>query len=390
MKLALFFGCILLAAPLIAAVMDFTGFETGDSTELTSGFNGNSSTSTAVIRHGSYSLVSNPATSAIGWSAISSWDNNGVLVSSQIATPYVRFAFNPITAPSSLDEEFFNFGSTRNLSFRLNSARNIVAYDATGISISTGTNVLTPGWHVIEAKSGVRTADWEIKVDGNSELSGTSNVGTSTTTQIRLGKTVNSNSQSVIFYYDDFIWGNSNYFGDGQTGVLLPISSGTFSNFTVGSGSGPHWQILSHLPATSTNFLNDVSQATETIKTQTRIQAIIAVSTLTAVKPYNALSRNNGAGNTIKLRFGSNGIFDDGGPTAVNFGNPYGAAKIYNIDPKTGLTWAPKAIDTLEVGVIDIGGGFAWQLYSSAIFIDYVQGAITTIYNGTIYNSTLH
>src|SRR5207244_7408916 len=84
----------------------------------------------------------------------------------------------------------------------LSAAGKLLFYNINGTLLATGTTTLNPNQtYTISAKIGTGTnAPWEIRINGNLELSGTGNLGTNNNGSIKLG---GNNAYTTTYYHDD-------------------------------------------------------------------------------------------------------------------------------------------------------------------------------------------
>lgn len=146
------------------------------------------------------------------------------------STAYFRFYFYVELAPASGEEVFFSANSTYRVF--LTSARQIKFNGSTGASV-----LALNTWYCIEFmwREAAGTKDWEIRVNGATELSG--NISTTTTAECILGKAVDTSNQAITFYYDDICIRDDTWCGAGRSVLLRPIGAGTYSEWTKGTGS---------------------------------------------------------------------------------------------------------------------------------------------------------
>lgn len=235
------------------SILNICGFETGDSSE-SSTTAGTFSIQSTTVRTGSYALRVNPTTTGTGTYKISGLGTDGATSVFNVSNAYYRFYFLYLTKPASNEEIFARVSDTTGgllkISLNLTSTGIIKAYNAVGTLMATGTTVLSSGtWYCIQLFCGTgASGSWEVRINQNSELSGTGNVNTNNHGGILLGKAVNTNGQSVDFYYDDVIISDSGFIGPGQSTILVPNANGTSQDFSIGAGAGQHWQQVNDIP----------------------------------------------------------------------------------------------------------------------------------------------
>lgn len=358
------------------------GWETQDISEAGSS-GGTVSISTSIKRTGQASARSNPTTTGTGSVNVTGVGATGINTAFNLATSYTRFYFRYDTKPASNDEEFYNCNNTRGikLSLRLNSSGNIVAYDTTPTIITTGATVLASGtWYRIEVKCGTGTsAAWEIKVDGTVEISGTNNLNAANMSSNNFGKQNNRNSQTVDFYYDDVNISDSGYPGSGQIEVMQPDANGNYQNWSIGAGSGSHYQQVDELPSDgdTTYLVSAININAETEALESGASAGIT-GTVNVVQSFVVVKRDNAAGNgSVKLRTRS-GSTDSDASTYASTSSYVLLSKIFETDPATSAAWVLSALDSVEVGCLhDTMTVLNTRMTVAGVMVDFVPAAST-------------
>lgn len=372
----------------------FGGFESGDTLEAnTTG--GTFSIQSTTVHSGTYAFQCNPLAAGTCTYLIGSYSattGSPVITASMGIPAYIRFYFNPTTLPATKDEMIARIRDTANglkAQIRINSNSNLVFYDSTTVAVATGTTVIpTSSWTRVEIVIGTSTTNdggWSIYLNGNLEMSGANFLSSLATGSVGLGKVANVNSQSVVFYYDDYFVTNTALPGAGQTTVLLPVSSGTYNTWTT-SGTAPaatHWQSQDELPpdADVTLILSDnVSKDTDTVTMNTGSSAGIT-GTVNSVKVSNDSKRDNAStAGAMRLGMISNGTFSF--TTADSFpASAYAErAKLYDTDPKTGSAWTLSGLNTLEAGSQETSTTQKSRVTWVAVMVDYTPaaGGVTT------------
>lgn len=341
----------------VTTVVNFTGFETGDTVEVGSGV-GTQSFSTTTVRTGTYALRTNPTTTGVSWRRVNGLAATGVTSAYNSPTTYYTVYFRYATKPAANDEEILAFGGTGaevKWTLRLDSDGHINAYDNNTALLDpgTGTTVLSANtWYLIEVQSGTGASGaYEVKINGTSEFSGTGNLGSPNNGTIFLGKHVNQNGNSVDFFYDDLAIDNTDYPGAGKVFIQKPTGDGTYTAWTGGT-TGTYTDVDEVPHDSDTTYIGDsTSGNAETTAVQTGTQAGL-IGTPKSVKAL-VVVKDEGGVSSVKLRFRSN-TTDGTDTTAVDPGASYVLlAKIFNTDPATSDTWTIGGIDTLQVGVVN-------------------------------------
>jgi hypothetical protein len=217
------------------AIVNLCGFETGAIGGANEGGSlGTSSVQSTTKRTGTYALQTNPTTTATGYCTLLGIGANGNAATLGLTTTYVRFYFRYGTKPSSNNEEIFQLNHTsvatgnRKIALRINSSGQLMAYASDGTTQigSTGsTSLAQDTWYRIECSvDSSLTGNVEVRIDGATEISGTGNTNSLVSYGLLLGKVVNRNGNTVDFYYDDVIVGDSGFIGPGGIVRLDPIS----------------------------------------------------------------------------------------------------------------------------------------------------------------------
>lgn len=348
------------------ATVNFTGFETGDNSEAAAALTGTASYQNTTARNGGYALRCNPATSALGYASLGGLTATGTSTTSaaSIATSYIRFYFLYLTKPASGSERIMNVltsAPANKILIYLNSSGQLVARDSGAVTVlGTGTTVLTSNtWYCIEVKcsTGASSA-WEVRINGVSEISGTGNLGAGNAGWVVLGKAGNTSSQTIDCYYDDFFWSDSAYPGPGQCCVLLPINNGSNLTWTIGAGSGLHYQQVDEVPpdGDTTYLLSPL--ASGSVETEQLTDAIAAAGVSAGFNCVNSVKsliivKQNASAGTVTVRFISNGTNSDTASNYTTTAAYVGIGKLFDTDPHTSAAWV-----TLNLGfqtVIEVG-----------------------------------
>jgi hypothetical protein len=128
-----------------------------------------------------------------------------------LPTAYYRFLFETTSNPG--EGGVVNFQDTSSgfkAALHLSSANKLLFYGSTGALLGTGGTVLASGQvYAISAMIGTgSTASWQVLVNGNVEMSGTGNLGTTNNGSIKLGGNA---SYTATYYYDNVAINSSAY-----------------------------------------------------------------------------------------------------------------------------------------------------------------------------------
>jgi len=340
----------------------------------------NAAISSSVARTGSRSLQTlSPSTTGATYAAYGKSGsafgntNNAILVD----TLYSRFYFRYATKPAANSEIFFAFAvvatSSHKLALRINSSGNILAYNSANALLDTGASVLDAGtWYLIEVMCGTgTTAAWEVKVDGVSEISGTGNLSTNQHRYAVFGKSINRSSQSIEYFFDDICTRDDDWIGAGQSVLLLPNADGTYSTFSIGAGTGSHYEQVDDWPTDgATTYLASTGSVGD--KESFTVDGSALSGTINAVCPIGATAAISGSAG---VRF----FFRIGGAdyeVANLSGGSYTLAKGFfqSVSPDTGVAWTLSEVQNLEIGVKENLTGVT-GLSSLGLMVDYIPAA---------------
>ena len=366
--------------------LNFVGWETGyqlftfnNMGEAYTGA-GTASISSVSKRSGAYSLIVNPTTTAVGYAVIGTQPaTGGAGLAYNEPTIYARFYHNPATLPAANNEEIFVARTTAaayKFALRINSSGKLMAFASDGTTQlgSDGTTTVQL-WDRIECKVGTgAAADYEVLINGVSELSGTGNLSTTNNGDIAVGKVTNRNSQSVVFYYDDVLISNSAYPGDSKCKIMIPNGDGTYTAWTIGAGGGADWENVDEVPndGTTTYLLSTLTIGeASTVTIESAATAGIS-GTILAVKPISIHSRVTLSASP-KLRFRSGATEVDSAAISQGTG-AFVAASVNVTDPNTSAAWELAALSSLEVGMV--GGSSSRQtvMTSDYVMVEFIAG----------------
>ena len=358
------------------AVLNFCGWETGDFSEIQSG-TGTFSISTTTVRTGLYSLRCNPTGTAIGNNRFAAISTAGVATTSfNVPSLYSRGYFRIALAPASADEEFYvvlDTSGTAKASFRINSSRQIVVYNNADTLVSTGATALAlDTWYRIEilTSTGAGSQPYEVRIDGAVELSGTMNMLTNNHGSVRCGKAINHNGQSIDFFYDDWLWSDSGFPGEGQCVRLSPNANGTVQQFTAGTNASNHLEVDEAVTDGDTTYVASNGTANQTALFG--CDPMPPASVINSVKAW-ARGRSVSGTSATRVRLSSGGVNDD--TVDANWTTSYvNRFNLSNVDPFTGAPWLHGAVSAAEVGVVE-SNAIVNRLTTTAIFADYVPGS---------------
>src|SRR5579871_2484667 len=215
-------------------LVNFVNFETGDFSQTAAHVNGAIVTSPAL--DGMFSLQlsrsNSPAWVEIRQSGTTYYN---------LPLAYYSFLFQPASQTGEGGvANFQDTSSNYKAAIHLSASGKLLFYDATGKLVATGTTTLNPNQtYTISAKIGTGTnAPYEVRINGNVELSGTANLGAGNNGSIKLG---GGSAYTTNYYYDDVAIAANGYPGTTALTVTAPsnqtATAGTASSFNLGSFS---------------------------------------------------------------------------------------------------------------------------------------------------------
>jgi len=322
---------------------------------------GGGSIVTTTKRSGDYALKALPVTTGLGGASdlicgfLGTGENDSNTTGK--ATAYFRFYINIAALPSAAEPIFqaasVNLSSLK-FELRLNSGGTLNARDSALADLGTGSTVLgTSTWYRIEVQVATgASAAWEVKINGASELSGsTANLTTSNNRSAVLGKGNNRNGSGYEIYYDDFAVSDSAYPGAGAVACIRPNGNG---NYTAWTGTSADVDDLTTQAGhdTDTTFISSSTNAQaetvllENCSTRGISGTINAVKSITVVRDIS-----NTTNIQMRTRVTSPGTADTD-TTNVDPGATYRSlSQVFATNPSGGAAWDTAGVDSLEVGV---------------------------------------
>ena len=380
----LFAFCVLSITPLKAeaARVAFTGFEWGSSAEFFNLGGTFSFVASPVNPGGSQtSLRINPTTTNSGSIRMQTFGATGASVAfGGTGTLYHSFSFRYATKPAANDEPFYSEiiggGVTAKIELRLNSSGQIAAYDTALSLLGTGTTVLSADtWYLIDLKSGSGASGaWEVRINGNSEMSGTGDLNTGAHDRIYIGKGFNRNGNTVDFFYDDVWVDDTAYKGAHVVVALHPNADGSTQQWT--GGTGATFAEVDEVSPDSADYVQSVNQNDVALfnlqdsATSTAFSGTIhSVLALTRV-------RENVAGTSLynlRLRSGAtnsdNSTLDPGTTAATN-------GRYVDTDPDTSAAWTTDGIAAVEIGGVDTATNIL-RLETATLMVSFTPKKVT-------------
>lgn len=368
------------------AFLDYVGAESGDMLDVQASGGTITSQSTTVIGGGAYSYRVNPTTTAVGWATLGYIGVNGVLGTTSVAAFYFSFKFRGATRPASGSEEMFGIrqGTNERFWIRLNSSGNMEFYDSTLTLLATGSTVLSTStaYRISGVVNMGASATVTINIDGVTEFtSSTVNTGATNFTIAIIGKRTNRSSQSVDFYYDDFITDTTTEPGDWKIDGAVPIANGSTMQWTAGTGSS-NYQEVDEIPRSTTEYVMTTSTAGDVALFTTQSMSTLGISgaTVKSVRMIAHLQENVAVTSSNKVRMRSNGTNLDSTTarnlTATSSETLWATAT----DPSGGGAWTEARVDALEIGSVE-ANAVAVRMNQTMKFILYEPAAAAGVSN---------
>lgn len=374
------------------AVLNIVGFETGDTAEA-SNTSGTLSVQATVKRTGGYALRVNPTGTGAGLYALRE-HANGADGNFNAADVWHRVYFRVATAPGTGDEPILAAVTATQINkfeLRLNSSRQLVAYNQALTLLATGTTALALNtWYRIEVRGGTgAAANWEVRIDGTTEISGTGDLTTTNNGRLQLGKVANRNGNSVDFFYDDVAVDNATWPGAGQIEIMQPDANGFYTGFSAGAGVGD-WRDLDEMPTDGdTTYLKSTANGNAvTVNLESAANAGIS-GTVKCVKTLSSTVRDGAANSTMQARIRSGSTDATSGNAGVLGSYGLRAARLLETDPATGAAWTIAGLDGVEAGVVDNDATDRMRVSTVALAVDFVPGGTTYLQSvaGTLTSS---
>jgi hypothetical protein len=310
-----------------------------------------------------YSFNTNPATTALGWAQISGLATTGIDAVFSVTTTYVSFYFQYLIKPATADEEIIQVRQGTNIKFtvRIDSAGKLYGYNAGGTTlVASGTKVLAQDtWYRLDLKVGssATVGAYELKIDGVTEWSGTTNTNANNATNIRIGKVANRNSNTVSFFYGLVVVDDANYVADPYFygGTLSPNANGSTMQWTSGTGASDYTQVY-EIPPSNAEYVKNSGAATGQIALfdfDSRADKFIdSNATFYAIKGRIRLAEDvtTTSSNSIRIKSGSTNSDSVARDATTTYTS---VSRLLANDPATSAAWTGSAIDAIQVGAIE-------------------------------------
>jgi hypothetical protein len=351
---------LLLAVGCRAAVLNFGGFETGDTGDAIGTTGTCASVQNSTVISGVYSFQCNPTGTAFGGIQLGIYSAAGATNATlNAASAWFGFRFRPVTLPASSSEIFArvltNAGGNQFYLF-VDSGGHIVSHDSANAVITTGSTVLSAGsTYLIELTvTQGNPGTYQVRINGNVEMGdSTHNMATTNVGSLVLGKAINTNGQTVNFIYDDWYISSSGYEGTntGKVAIILPNGAGTTNAWTAGTAPSNYTDVLEVPTDGATTTIQSTAQNNVATFNMTDSATAGISGTIQAVKEITNCIQVTTA-SAFKNRFKSGATNSDS--ATFSGGSAYAWKGFVQLtDPATTMAWTTTGIDALELGMID-------------------------------------
>lgn len=363
------------------ALKHFTGMESGVNAEFSS-TSGTVEFNTGTVKTGAYSFRANPTTTATGLGTIVASDEatTWLLTVWNEADVYIEFQFLVADLPDSNSEYIMRVvdaGVNLKLGVTINSAGNLIALDATGATLGTGSTALSLNtWYRIGVRCGTSATvgPYEIQINGVTELSGTGNLDADNSIGIQIGKVINLNGNTVDFFYDDLVIDDAGFVGNAEVKIAVANANGATMAWTGGTGASDYTQV-DEIPFGTTDYVQSTAQNDVALFDVQDCATTGVSGTIHGVAYLGRVQRAGGTNGTMVCRLESSGTNGDSASTTTTAGVAT-RMHIFSTDPDTSAAWTTGGIDAVEVGGVDNNGaGNRNRIHSATISILYTPSA---------------
>ncbi len=349
------------------AIVRFTGFESGAAPEVGT-ISGTGSIVSSGQRTGSYAFRVNPTTTGDGSMTLTPVANTGLPNTSASFTDgsTFGFAFKAVTLPAANEEyiarSLVPVGAVQ-WTLTITSGGLLKLYETSpaGTLLGTGSTAIGSTYVYIEVRVNNTTNAYDVQVNGVSEISGTNAAINGNTGQLALGKVINTNSQTVDFYYDDVYVDDAGTFLATTTSfpevkILKPDAAGASAGWT--NGTGTTFAEVDEVPPESDGTDVSYIQASATEDNQYSTFGVQSTATggvtgtISAVEGYVWAKTGSTAGSSnVNIRVRNSGTNSDA--TGLELTTSYqGLHRVLVTDPATGSAWTSGGVDTVEIGML--------------------------------------
>lgn len=296
---------------------------------------------------------------------------------------YVTFLYRCSALPASGEEvvlETTTSASVLRSRLTITSTGKFRIYDGGGNQIGSDstTTFAANTWYVLQFRGGGASGAgnvYQLWYNAIVEIEGSSGTTYNDADHVRFGKSTDLNGNSMTQYYAGIIFelgGFSSNVHSAVIGILKPNANGSTMQWTDGTNSSDY-QEVDDVPPDDTTYVqgttaDDVALfALENIATA----GIGSSDTIMAVMAHTVVARvNSGADYAMRLRSGSTNSDTD---TAASIGSGWiSFARVFETDPATGVAWDASALDSIEVGGLDLDSTSRIRMTSAYVLVAYI------------------
>lgn len=327
------------------SILNFTGFETGDTSEFAAVGVGASIQSTTK-KNGTYALRCNPSAASTHWARITGTSSTGKAAGFAIApgsTAYCGFWFR------------IDSGSSNQIiaSWRTSTDAEVLSLYFTGGGLDLGYAGAPVGgtqsisyntWYFVEWLCAPNsTSQFRINGGGYSSYFGTPNL---TIDRLQLG---HSASSTFDCYYDDLYINNTGHLGGAQVTVAVPTGNSA-TNTAWSASAGNKWACVDELPPSAADYIESLTTAGDRRYSATHASAATlgvtgAIKAVKSVAIFWEPTSTTTLG-AIGIRSGSTNFE----LTPVDIGTTAEVTmfRLDDTDPNTGAAWTTTNLDAAE------------------------------------------
>lgn len=348
--------------PTPSQVFNFSGLETGDSSEANA-TNGTFSIVTSPVHSGTYALRSNPTTTGTGYFGLGTYNGAGTATTNPQSSVYARFWFRYATKPASASEDIALWrGSIATVgAIRINSSGNLIIYDVNNAADDTGTSTTTLSantWYMILVNFNVgASAAYTMKIYDSTPtlletVSGTGDFSLVSGEAFRVGKVFNENGQTVDFFYDDISLSTTGWPDPNSITSRVAITgTGSSSGWTGGTNASNYLEVDEVPPDDDTTYIQTTGSNSHYVALQDT-SSIGITGYINSVKVRAKCKEPSTVSSSVRvgLKSGVTTSETTGSNTTTSYSQIF---KTYPVDPNTGANWTFVGFDALEAGVTE-------------------------------------
>lgn len=365
------FTILLLTQSVIAAPINFTGFEnqtlTSESCECGASIAGGYSNSTSIFHSGAASLkIIAPADASSNYVRlpIKIASNGATDTAGASGTLYITDWIYPTAFPPSGAETiilFANAATSAKSSFRISSSGIITGHNNAGVLAGTATNALNlNAWNEVKylITGNSTNGAFGLTINGVSQFSTTATQLNDNTVYAYVGKTLNQGSQGYTLYRDDFIIDDAAFSTANRIELLVPNGAGNINQWTSGTGASNYTSCNTVPYPFQTSYVQKSSTASQSYSFAMQNCADKSISgSIYGIKAYNIFTGQTDQSNAslvTRLRSSGNDYDNAVAATQLYVSNCMTCVhQIRSTDPATGSPFDCTRIDQLELGGSD-------------------------------------